>query len=144
MRGSVSSGAGLLILLAIILVVDPVYSYVRRRLNTDYPRYTPPRKTFRVLAFAVPALALLSASEFILPRRDQEGGYLFLVAWFCIGCFIGKYYFDRARDRGAYLLGAKHVEPDDPELGNDLYDLLAIAFGVLLVFLPLVLSRIMI
>lgn len=126
-------------MLAVMFVIDPVYGYVRRKLNPDYPRYQTPKRAFRVLAFALPPLAILSAVLF-LPGPDEGATYFFYFCWFVISCILARYFLNRSKGRPAYLLSGVIVEPDDPELANDLWDLFAVAFGSMLVFLPAVLS----
>ncbi len=134
-----SSGAGLLIILAVMFIVDPAYQYVRRKLDPDYPRYRPPTRVFRILAFAVPMLTVPSALLFF-PWSNEPAAYIFYLSWFVISCFTGGYFLDRSRGRAAKFFGGVIVEPDDPEFANDLWDLYAVAFGAMLVLLPAVLS----
>jgi uncharacterized membrane protein len=139
MLGRDSSGAELVIMLTVMFVIDPVYGYVRRKLNSEYPRYQTPTRAFRILAFAVPPLTILSAVLF-LPWSNEGAAYLFYFFWFVIGCILGRYFLNRSKGRPAYLFGGVIVEPDDPEFANDLWDLFAVAFGSMLVLLPAVLS----
>jgi len=54
-----------------------------------------------------------------------------------MGCWIGRYFHDRANDNLASLGVGLTAEPDDPEFANDLYDLLAIAWALAVVLGPI-------
>ena len=130
----------LLAILVLMFVVDPAYSYIRRRFDEDYPRYAPPRKAFRILTFVVPALTFLVSARHY--ARVEGAAGLFWVFWIVGSCFIGRYYYNRSRDKPAHLPGfaaGAWVEPDDPEFANDLYDLMAICAGAMFVLLPAIL-----
>jgi hypothetical protein len=134
MIGRDSSLWGGLLLIAVMFVVDPIYSYLRRRFDSGYPRYAPPRRLFRFLAFALPAGLGLAGVLVSVGREGPEGYFLWIVP-FGIGCYVGRFFYNRAHDQIAHLPTVS-VYPDDPELENDLWDLVMLALAVVLLLMP--------
>jgi hypothetical protein len=134
MIGRDSSLWGVLILIALMFVIDPIYSYLRRRFDPDYPRYVPPRRLFRILALAVPVVSGL-AGVLVSMGREGPKGYLLWIVPFAVGCYVGKFFYNRAHDQVARLLYLV-VYPDDPEFENDLWDLVMLALAGVLLLMP--------
>lgn len=134
MIGRDSSLWGGLLLIALMFVVDPIYSFLRRRFDPGYPRYAPPRRLFRFLAFALPVVLGLAGVLVSVGRGGPEG-YLLWIVPLGIGCYLGRFFYNRAHDQVAHLPTVS-VYPDDPELGNDLWDLVMLALAVVLLLMP--------
>lgn len=131
---------GLIALLAIMFVIDPVLSAVRRRWSRDHPRYAPPKRLFRLLGFAIPALSAISSAialsgASIAPAPALGASALLFVA----SCLLGRYFYDRSQGRLARLPGwgaGAIIEPEDPEFANDLWDSLALLMSIGFLLLP--------
>lgn len=133
---------GLIAILAIMLVIDPILSAARRRWSRDYPRYAPPKLVFRRLAFAIPALSVVSSAlAFVVSPIAPSRAILASAVLFAAACFLGRYFYDRSQDRLARLPGwgvGASIEPDDPEFANDLWDTLGLLISIGLLLLPFI------
>ncbi len=124
----------LIALLATMFVVDPILSAARRRWSRDYPRYAPPKRLFRRLGLAVPALSAISSAVAFSGSTLATARALGISALlFVASCLLGRYFFDRSQDRLARLPGwvaGANIEPDDPEFSNDLWDTFALLMAI--------------
>ena len=129
-------GFGAIFVIFMMVFVDPILSYVRRRWYADTPKYLPPRKAFIRLAFAIPGLTLLVSLAVYLTRVDDlRRAAMLVVLNFLFGCMSGRYFYNRAQDRAADL-GGEIVEPDDPEFANDLHDIAGLIAALVIMAAP--------
>lgn len=119
-----------------LIAADPVITWAKRRLlGWNGADYVPPKKLFRALAFAVPGLSLLTWLVGLWRIHRASAAVLLP---FGVACVLGRYFYNRAAGRPAYLPRALTVDPSDPEYANDLYDLMAFLLALIIVFTPLV------
>lgn len=134
--GRETTGWELLFGFAVIFIVDPALACVRRRFSKDYPRYVVPKRLFLAISYSVPALAGLT-SVLLTFRLSAPDVYWMWLVVSGMGCWIGRYFHNRANDRLASLGVGLTAQPDDPEFANDLYDLMAIVWALAVVVGPI-------
>ena len=97
------------------------------------PIYDQPRRLQRILVFTVPPTALLAIIAQELRSIDRPP--FAQILWLLLGCYLGRYFYNRSRDRQATIVPEDSVEPHDPDYANDLYDKLAyVLTGLYLIF----------
>lgn len=119
-----------------IFVIDPALTCLRRRISKDYPRYVVPKRLFRAISFSVPALTALTSVLLTFRLGTPDVYWMWLVV-FGMGCWIGRYFHNRANDKLASLGVGLTAEPDDPEFANDLFDLMAMTWALAVVVGPI-------
>jgi hypothetical protein len=136
-RAAQETSLELIGLIIVLVVLDPLYEYVRRHwMGEQAADYVPPHRAFQYLAFLTPALTLLTTAVALAPHLHNWGALMFLAFFTLWAATIGRYFYNRAHGRPAWLPRVGLVGREDPRYENDLYDLLAMLMAVVLVLAP--------